>query len=194
MDKSNTIRLIQGLIHEIEGPDTRKDLIATPERVYRALEEMLNGYEYQGALIKELFTTFDDDDCIPDDGEIDQIVALKNIRTVSFCEHHLLPFHISANVAYLPRDKVIGASKLARIVNAYAHRLQIQERITRQVANTLVEYLNPYGVAVIIKGDHSCIRDRGIKSVDSEFMTSVMLGVFRDSVDARLEVLSLLGF
>lgn len=192
MDRTNVTRLISALIQEIEGPDTRKDLVGTPDRVYRALEEMLDGYQYKGDVIGSIFTTFDDNDCIPEDGVIDQIVALKNHKTTSICAHHLLPFQISANIAYLPKDKVIGASKLARIVNVYAHRLQVQESITRQVANTLVEYLDPYGVAVVIEGTHNCIQSRGVKSTDSVFVTSVMLGAFRDNPEARLEFLSLI--
>jgi len=184
---------IKTLLQEIEGCNVRKELERTPERVYRSIKEMLDGYSID---IAGLFTTFDDEESVPpNNGEKihDQIVVVRNIKTISLCEHHLLPFHITAHVAYLPKAKVIGASKIPRIVSGYAHRLQIQERITRQVANALMENLEPYGVAVVIIGEHECMRCRGIRSQDSQLVTSVMLGVFREEHTIRLEVLSLLG-
>lgn len=191
MDKANVISYIQGLIREIEGPETQKDLLGTPLRFYNVLEEMLDGYSCN---IGNLFRIFDDDDCLPEDGIIDQIVVVKDIKTTSICRHHLLPFEIVANVAYLPNKCIVGASKIPRLVNAYSHRLQVQERITRQVADAITKYLKPHGVAVVISGKHSCMRCRGVKSLDSEFVTSVMLGAFRENSGIRLEVLSLLGF
>ena len=193
MYKTNVTTYIHGLLREIEGPELRPELEETPNRVYRALGELLDGYNTN---ILELFTSFNDEESIPpQDNHIglhDQIVAVKNIEAWSLCEHHLLPFHINASVAYLPKDKIIGASKIPRLVLAYAHRLQIQERITRQVANSIMNNLEPYGVAVIITGEHSCMRIRGVKAESSQLVTSVMLGTFRDNQSTRLEVLSLL--
>jgi len=174
---------VRQILKAIEGPTLRKDLERTPIRVQKSYEEMIDGYNVN---IESLFTT--------SDGEgMDQIVAMRNITGWSLCEHHLLPFSFIAHVAYLPRDRVIGASKLERLVIAYAHRLQLQERITRQVADALMNYLNPRGVAVIIIGEHLCTRCRGVKSPSSELVSSIMLGSFREEQSARIEVLSLLG-
>lgn len=182
MDKTNVTAYIHGLLREIEGPELRPQLEETPDRVYRALGELLDGYSIS---IPELFTSFDDE------GH-DQIVIAKDIPFHSICEHHLLIFYGKAHIAYLPKDKVLGASKLPRVLLAFSHRLQLQERITRQVADTIMEYLEPYGVAVILEAKHGCIICRGVKS-DCSFVTSVMLGTFRDNQSTRLEVLSLLG-
>jgi len=193
MNLKKTSNLIHALLYEIEGHPLRPELEATPDRVVRALEELLDGYKTN---IEELFTTFNDEESIPPnngEGIYDQIVAVKNIEAWSWCEHHLLPFHINASIAYLPRDKVIGASKIPRLVLAYAHRLQLQERITRQIANAIMSNLEPHGVAVIITGEHSCMRIRGVRAESSQLITSVMLGAFRDNQSTRLEVLSLLG-
>ena len=182
MDKTNVTAYIHGLLREIEGPFLRPELEETPGRVYRALEELLDGYKIS---IPDLFTSFDGE------GK-DQIVIAKDIPFNSTCEHHLLFFSGRAHIAYLPKDKVIGASKLPRLLLAYAHRLQIQERITRQVAEAIMQYLEPHGVAVILQAEHACIRCRGVKS-DCSFVTSVMLGTFRENATTRLELLSLLG-
>ena len=182
MQRQLIVPAVESLLKAIEGPTLRKDLIDTPDRVYRALEEMLSGYETD---IDSLFKTFD--------GEgTDQLVIVKNVEFSSFCEHHFLPFSGSANVAYLPNNKVIGASKIPRLVLAYAHRLQLQERIAEQVANTLMQKLEPLGVAVIIKGEHLCMRCRGVKSTNCSIINSIMLGSFRDNPALRMEVLELL--
>lgn len=174
--------LAEGFLHLVEG-ELREGTKETPARVEKAWAELLDGYKVD---IPGLFKTFD--------GEgTDQIVACSDIQFTSFCEHHILPFTGVAHVAYLPDGKAIGASKLARLVNAYAHRLQIQERLTEQVAHALESNLNARGVAVIIKAEHSCISCRGVKAVGAKFVTSVMLGKFRESEASRLEVLSLLG-
>ena len=174
--------LYKQLLIELEG-QIRPGTLETPERVERAWAEMLDGYKVD---IPGLFKKFD--------GEgLDQIVAARSIPFVSFCEHHLLIFEGVAHVAYLPSDCAVGASKLARIVIAYAHRLQIQERMTEQIAHTIEQYLHPRGVAVIIEAKHSCMSCRGVRAVGAEFITSIMLGRFRDNESSRLEVLSLLG-
>ena len=182
MNKVIAQACITQLLHEIEGPILRHDLTNTPERAVKALEEMLDGYQVD---VDSLFRTFDGE------GQ-DQIVIAKDIPFYSFCEHHLLLFSGKGHIAYLPREKVLGASKLPRILTAYAHRLQLQERITRQVADAIMNHLQPYGVAVILEAKHACIVCRGVKS-DCSFVTSVMLGTFRENETTRLEVLSLLG-
>jgi len=192
MDTIYMAKLVKSILYKIEGMPLRPELEETPRRTAKAFEEMLSGYDVN---IEELFTTFDDEESIPpNNGQDvhDQVVMSKNIPFYSMCEHHMLPFFGIANIAYLPKDKVIGASKLPRILLAYAHRLQLQERITRQVANAIMTHLEPYGVAVILEAKHLCIACRGVKS-DCSFVTSVMLGTFRDEPTQRLEVLSLLG-
>jgi GTP cyclohydrolase I len=173
---------VRNLLLAIEGQPLRKQLLDTPKRVEKMISEIFDGYEVD---IDSIFTTFD--------GEgRDQISIVKNIITWSVCEHHLLPFQLVVAVGYLPRERVIGASKLVRLVEAYSHRLQLQERITEQVANTLMEKLNPLGVGVIIEGEHLCMRIRGVKNTSSKLVTSVMLGEFRDSPTIRQEFLKML--
>ena len=174
--------LVKQLLIEIEGDPIRKDLIETPDRVERALAELLDGYKVD---ILGLFKSFDNEGT-------DQIIAIKDIPFVSFCEHHMLIFSGTVDMAYLPNGKVIGASKIPRLVAAYAHRLQIQERLTEQIATTLMENLQPKGVAAIVRASHSCMECRGIKAHGSTMVTSVMLGAFRESQSSRMEVLSLL--
>jgi len=182
-DKPKIISAVLMLLDAIEGKPLRKELLETPNRVQRAFEELFDGYNTD---IDALFKTFDGE------GK-DQIVAVKDIKFTSTCEHHLMLFSGVAHVAYLPKGKAIGASKIPRLVLAYAHRLQIQERITEQVANTLMEKLQPQGVAVIIQGEHACMRCRGVRSEESKLVTSVMLGLFRDDAVTKQEVLALLG-
>jgi len=170
-------------LHEIEPGELRGGLVGTPDRVYRALGELFEGYAVD---IDSLFTTFD--------GEaVDQIVLARDIPFTSFCEHHLLEFSGIAHVAYLPNGCAIGASKLPRLVLAYAKRLQLQERIAEQVAHTLMEKLKPKGVAVIIQARHSCMQCRGVKSTGSSLVNSIMLGAFREDSTLRMELLSLLS-
>jgi GTP cyclohydrolase I len=173
---------VRVILSNIEGK-LRPGTMETPKRVAKAYLELFDGYDTD---ISTLFTTFDDEGT-------DQIVAVRDIEFNSMCEHHILPFSGTAHIAYLPRKKVIGASKIPRLVNAFAHRLQIQERMTEQIGNTLMTYLNPYGVAVIIEAQHSCMICRGVKSKTSKLITSVMLGKFRQDQALRIEVLSLLG-
>ena len=175
---------VKAILEAIEhGPPLRPDLVKTPYRVQKAFEEIFSGYEVN---IPGLFTVFEED------GE-DQIVTLRGIEFSSTCEHHLQTFYGHASVAYLPNKKVIGASKMGRLVQAYAHRLQIQERMGRQIADDMMKYLAPKGVAVIIKASHMCIKCRGLKSQDSELVTSIMRGTFRENQSSRMEVLNLIG-
>ena len=166
-----------------ENPD-RDGLRDTPKRYIKALKEMTAGYRMLPEKILERVFA---EDC-------DQVIVLKGIRFTSMCEHHLLPFVGVADVAYLPRGGagVVGLSKLARLVECFARRLQIQERMTSQIADALVEHLDPRGVAVIVKAKHSCMSCRGVLQPDSEMITSSMLGMFRDNPEARAELLLLL--
>jgi GTP cyclohydrolase I len=177
-------KAIYRILQTIEPGDLRDGIKETPGRVERAMSELLDGYATD---IPKLFK------CFPNEG-IDQIIAIKDIPFVSFCEHHLLPFQGTAHVAYLPNGQVIGASKIPRLVLAYAHRLQLQERITEQVAHSIMDYLKPKGVAVIVQAKHGCMQYRGVQATGSSMVTSVMLGEFRDNATTRAEVLSLLDF
>ena len=182
MDKKKLRRAIHSMLVAIEGEPLRQPLLETPLRAQRGFEEMLSGYDVD---IPSLFKVFDGE------GK-DQIVITRGIETYSFCEHHVLPFFIRASVAYLPKDRVIGVSKMGRLVNAYAHRLQLQERLTEQVAKAIMDNLQPQGVGVVIVGEHLCMRARGVKNPESEVVTSVMLGEFRENHDLKHEVLELL--
>ena len=182
MDKTKIEEAIRSLLHEIEG-EVGPRLQDTPERVARAYVEMFDGYAVD---IDKLVKTFDAEGA-------DQIVTVSDIRFNSFCEHHLLPWSGTAHVAYLPVGKVIGASKVGRLVLAYAHRLQLQERMTKQIGMTLMEKLKPQGVAVVIVGEHTCMRCRGAKLQASQLRSSVMLGEFREDRALRQEFFSLLN-
>ncbi|MBA7499202.1 GTP cyclohydrolase 1 [subsurface metagenome] len=183
MNKERIEDCIKILLEEIEGKPIRAGTKETPQRVSKALPELFDGYTTD---IKRLFKTFDGE------GK-DQIVAVRNIEFTSFCEHHILPFTGLAHIAYLPKDRVIGASKIPRLVMAFAHRLQLQERLTEQIANTLMQELEPQGVAVIIEGSHDCMKIRGVRCQQGKLITSVMLGLFRDDPVTKQEVLALLG-
>lgn len=166
------------------GEDTdREGLIATPARVVRAFEEMTSGYAQKPA---EILATAFEETC-------DAMIAVTGIRFTSLCEHHLLPFVGTANIGYLPGKKVVGLSKLPRLVECFARRLQVQERLTRQVAEAIEANLMPLGVAVIIRAHHSCMGCRGVKQQDAEMVTSAMLGAFREEAALRSEFLQLLA-
>jgi GTP cyclohydrolase I len=162
----------------------REGLIGTPNRVVRSYQEFFAGY-YDDP-IKMLERTFEETD------GYDEMVILKNIRIESHCEHHMVPIIGKAHIAYLPRKRVVGISKLARVLEAYSKRLQIQEKLTAQVANTLQEVLDPLGVAVVIEAAHQCMTTRGIKKPGVNMITSRMLGAFRDNPETRKEFLSMI--
>jgi GTP cyclohydrolase I len=165
-----------------ENPD-REGLLETPKRVCKALTELLAGYEINTReLLAKNFV----------EGACDEMVVLKDIEFTSFCEHHLLPIFGYAHVAYIPNGKVVGISKLARVVDAYAKRLQIQERMTTDIAECIQEVLNPKGVAVIINAKHMCMTSRGIKKQKGSMVTSAMRGVFMTDEMARRELLSMI--
>ncbi|MBV9994065.1 MAG: GTP cyclohydrolase I FolE [Caulobacteraceae bacterium] len=167
-----------------DDPD-REGLKETPDRVVRAYEELFSGY---GADPREyLQRTFEEV------GGYDELVVLANIRVVSFCEHHMLPFLGRAHVGYLPRNRVVGISKLARVVNGFARRLQIQEKLTAQIAEAIQEILQPKGVGVMIESEHSCMTMRGVNTPGSTLTTSTLLGELRDDPRTRQEFLRLVG-
>ena len=164
---------------------TREGLVDTPSRVARAYEEFFAGYEVDPVALLE--RTFEETD------GYDEIVLLRDIRLESHCEHHMVPIIGRAHVAYLPHRRVVGISKLARVVEAYAKRLQIQEKLTAQIANTLQDVLQPKGVAVIIEAAHQCMTTRGIHKPGVTMVTSRMLGTFRDNPATRRELLAIIG-
>jgi GTP cyclohydrolase I len=171
---------------EWAGDDpAREGLRGTPGRVVRAYEEFFGGYEIDP--VELLQRTFEEVE------GYDEMVVLRDIRFESHCEHHIAPIIGKAHVAYLPRNRVIGISKLARLVEVYAKRLQIQEKMTAQIANTLDEVLNPKGVAVVIEAAHQCMTTRGIHKPGVTMMTSRMLGAFRDDASTRREFLAMIG-
>jgi GTP cyclohydrolase IA len=163
----------------------REGVRATPDRVVRAFEEYFDGYGLDPEEI--LGRTFDETD------GYDEVVVLKDIRFESHCEHHLAPIIGKAHVAYLPNRRVVGISKLARLVEVFAHRLQIQEKMTAQIANTLENVLQPRGVAVVVEAAHQCITTRGIHKPGVTMVTSRMLGAFRTDASTRREFLSIIG-
>ena len=163
---------------------TRSGLHDTPARVARAFEEFFKGYAQDPAAI--LRTTFDETD------GYDEMVLLKDIEVSSHCEHHLAPIVGRAHVAYLPQRRVVGISKLARLVEAYARRLQIQERMTVQIADAIQEVLHPRGVAVVIEATHHCMTTRGIHKPGTTMLTSRVTGVFREDQATRREFFSLI--
>lgn len=161
---------------------SREGLLDTPNRVVKAWREMAAGYHQDPA---DLMTVFEK-------GTYDQIVLLRDIELFSMCEHHMLPFFGRAHVAYLPRDKVVGISKIARLVDLYARRLQIQERIGEQVTHALMEHLDALGAACVIEAEHLCMRMRGVGKQNSVMLTSSMKGAFLDNAATRAEFLGLL--
>src|SRR5579859_7745411 len=167
-----------------DDPD-REGLKGTPARVVRAYEEFFRGYDTDP--VELLQRTFDEIN------GYDEMVVLRDIRFESHCEHHLAPIIGKAHVAYLPQQRVVGISKLARLVEVYAKRLQIQEKMTAQIANTLDEVLQPKGVAVVIEAAHQCMTTRGIHKTGVSMVTSRMLGAFRTDPSTRREFLSIIG-
>ncbi|MBI2240396.1 MAG: GTP cyclohydrolase I FolE [Magnetospirillum gryphiswaldense] len=165
-----------------DDPD-REGLVGTPDRVVRSYEEFFAGYDLDPG--EMLARTFEETD------GYDEMVILRDIRLESHCEHHMVPIIGKCHVAYLPDRRVVGISKLARVVEVFAKRLQIQEKLTAQIANTINEVLQPKGVAVIIEAAHQCMTTRGIHKPGVTMVTSRMLGVFRDNPATRKEFMSL---
>lgn len=163
----------------------REGLGDTPARVVRSYEEFFAGYHKDPEEI--LRTTFEETD------GYDEMVVLKDITFESHCEHHMVPIIGKAYVAYLPDKRVVGISKLARVVEAYAKRLQIQEKMTAQIANAINDVLKPKGVAVVVEAEHQCMTTRGVEKPGVSMVTSTMLGAFRDDPSTRKEFLSFIG-
>src|SRR5437762_13267550 len=175
--------LIRQLLAEIgENPD-RERLRDTPKRVAKAYEFLTSGYraDIDRVLNNALFTV-----------DYSEMVIVKDIDFYSLCEHHLLPFFGKCHVAYIPTDKVIGLSKIPRIVDVFSRRLQVQERLTNEIANTIREKISPLGVAVVVEATHLCMSMRGVEKQNSFAVTSAMLGAFRDNARTRMEFLELI--
>ena len=177
---------VRTLIRWAGDDPAREGLIDTPQRVARAWREYARGYDEDPAL--HLTRTFDEV------GGYDEIVLLRDIPFQSHCEHHLAPIIGKAAIAYLPGTRVVGISKLARVLHGFARRLQVQERLTAQVADCIAMHLKPQGVAVVIEASHACMSARGVNTPGVIMTTSRMMGCFRDDERSRKEVLALMGY
>ncbi len=175
--------LIRELLKMLGEDPSREGLEKTPQRVAESMKFLTSGYRenirevLKGAIFEE---------------EYDEMVIVKDISLYSLCEHHMLPFFGKCHVAYIPKGKIIGISKIPRVVEIFARRLQVQERLTNQIAHTLMEYLDPYGVAVTIEATHLCMAMRGVRKRDAVIITSAMLGAFRTDSKTRMEFLNLI--
>jgi GTP cyclohydrolase I len=183
--RQEALEAVRTLIRWAGDDPEREGLLGTPDRVVRSYGEFFSGYDEDPVAL--LQRTFEETD------GYDEIVMLKDIRFESHCEHHIAPIIGSVHIAYLPSNRVVGISKLARLVEVYAKRLQIQEKMTAQIANTLDEVLRPKGVAVVIEAAHQCMTTRGVHKPGVSMVTSRMLGVFRTDPLSRREVLSRIG-
>lgn len=171
------------LLKEMGEDPEREGLLDTPQRVAKSLKFLTKGYEQDpyDVINNAIFNE-----------DMDEMVVVKDIELYSLCEHHLLPFVGKAHVAYLPQGKIIGLSKIARVVDIYARRLQVQERLTKQIAETLQECLNPLGVAVVIEAEHMCMQMRGVQKQKSSMVTSTMLGAFKTQSATRNEFMTII--
>jgi GTP cyclohydrolase I len=175
--------LVREMIIRLGEDPQREGLTRTPERVHRALEQLTKGYKEDAEAILRgaLFSV-----------SYDEMVIVKDIEMFSLCEHHLLPFFGKVHIAYIPNGKVIGLSKLPRLVEVFARRLQVQERLTTQIAETIQNAIEPQGVGVVVEARHLCMMMRGVEKQHSAAVTSSMLGCFRDCKETREEFLSLI--
>ena len=183
--REQALEAVRTLIRWAGDDPDREGLVGTPERVVKSYLEYYGGYDVDP--IDLLQRTFEEVD------GYDEMVLLRDIPFESHCEHHLAPIIGKAHVAYMPRNRVIGISKLVRVVEAYARRLQIQEKMTAQIANTINEVLEPKGVAVVIEAAHQCMTTRGVHRPGVAMVTSRMLGLFRKDARTRREFLALIG-
>ncbi len=181
------LEAIQGacetIIKSIGEDPLREGLLKTPYRVAKSFEFLTKGYREDPNLVINEAIFHENSD---------EMVVVKDIEIYSLCEHHMLPFIGKAHVAYIPNGKIVGLSKIARLVEIYTRRLQVQERLTKQISNTIQQCLNPLGVAVVIKAKHLCMQMRGVEKQNSSMITSSMLGVFREDSITRSEFLNLL--
>jgi GTP cyclohydrolase I len=175
--------LIRQVLAEMGEDPAREGLVDTPERVARSLRYLTEGYgvDAADAIGEALF-----------DQEYDEMVLVRDVQFYSLCEHHLLPFFGVAHVAYQPDGRVVGLSKIPRVVDVFAHRLQLQERMTRQIAEGLERVTRPHGVAVVVEARHLCMEMRGVEKVGGQTVTSCMLGCFREDARTRAEFLDLI--
>lgn len=184
MNSDSLAARVRGVLADLGEDPGREGLLKTPDRVARALQFLTKGYgEDPKAVINGALFTED----------YQEMIVLKDLDYFSLCEHHMLPFFGKAHVAYLPSKRIVGISKLARLVEVYARRLQVQERLTTQIANTLMEELDPQGVGVVLQAEHLCMRMRGVEKQNSVVVTSAMLGVFRSHQETRQEFMSLVA-
>ena len=184
-ERAEAEEAVRTLIRWIGEDPTRDGLDETPARVTKAFEEYFHGYGLDPeAILRKTFEEIDG---------YDEMIVLRGVRFESHCEHHLAPIIGHAWVAYVPNGRVVGISKLARVVDAFAKRMQIQERLTAQIANTINDVLKPQGVGVVIKAQHHCMATRGVHKHDSDLVTSRMLGCFRENAMTRQEFLSIVG-
>lgn len=178
-------RAVRTLIEWAGDDPDREGLLETPARVVRAYEEFFSGYDSDPVQI--LRTTFEETN------GYDEMIVLRDIRFISHCEHHVVPIVGRVHVGYLPNKRVVGISKIARLVDAFARRLQIQEKLTTQIANTIQEVLEPQGVGVVVEGSHQCMTTRGVTKPGAALVTSRMLGAFRIDPTTRREFLNMIG-
>ena len=176
---------VRTLIRWAGDDPTREGLLGTPDRVVRSYREFFRGYDQEpNSILKRTFQETDG---------YDEMIVLRDMRFESHCEHHIAPIIGRAHIAYLPHHRVVGISKLARLLDCYAKRLQIQEKMTAQIANTLQEVLQPRGVAVVIDASHQCMTTRGVHKPNTSMVTSRMLGAFRTDPSTRREFLAIIG-
>jgi GTP cyclohydrolase I len=178
-----TASLIHTLLEDIGEDPNRQGLKKTPQRVAAVYEMLTEGYQQdiEEILNKAIF-----------DETYDEMVIVKDIEMYSLCEHHLLPFFGKCHVGYLPKGKLLGISKIPRVVDVFSRRLQLQERLTTQIAQALCDHLQPYGVAVVIEAQHLCMMMRGVQKQNSRMTTSSMMGVFKSDRSTRMEFMELL--
>lgn len=183
MDLEKVQGLVETILNEIGENPEREGLLKTPKRVAKAYEYLTSGYhkDIHKVLNDAIFTE-----------NYDEMVLVKDIDFYSMCEHHMLPFFGKVHIAYIPDGKIVGLSKLPRIVDVFARRLQVQERMTKEIADTINQYLKPKGVAVVSEAYHMCMMMRGVEKQNSSTTSSSMLGVFKEDPKTRLEFLSLI--
>lgn len=183
---NDVLEAVETLIKWAGEDPTREGLKDTPGRVARAYKEYFRGYDEDP--LQHLSRTFSEV------GGYDEVILLKDIPFVSHCEHHLAPIIGNAHVAYVPSKRVVGISKLARVVHGFARRMQVQERLTAEIANAIQDVLEPVGIAVVIEATHGCMTCRGVETPEVKMTTSRMTGLFREDEKARREVLALMGY
>ena len=184
MDEERVREAVELLLAEVGEDPTRDGLVRTPDRVTRALRFLTSGYDTNvEAVVNDALFAVDSS----------EMVIVRDIDFYSLCEHHLLPFFGRCHVAYLPRERVIGLSKIPRLIEMFSRRLQVQERLTNQIATSLADILDPLGVGVVVEATHLCIRMRGVEKQNAFAVTSAMLGGFRDDARTRTEFLELIG-